>query len=108
MLQRELAKLLVVDPATITNWEKGHTKPPLRYLPKIIQFLGYSPLGDEQKTLGEKLLIYRPIQGIKQKDLARRIGIDPATLSRIERVHGKSLSPVQDKVNSYLRKTEND
>jgi len=103
MLQRELARLFAVETATITNWEKDRTKPRLRYLTKIVQFLGYSPLENAPKTMGERLLYYRRIRGIKQNELALRIGIDPTTLSRIEWGRGKSMSAVQKKVNLFLR-----
>jgi len=36
-------------------------------------------------TIGEKLLRYRKSRGMTQKQLAKQIGIDPMTLSRLER-----------------------
>ena len=32
-----------VNTWTLGNWEKGYTKPALRFWPKIIDFLGYDP-----------------------------------------------------------------
>jgi len=92
-----------VDESTITNWEKGHTAPRLRYFPEIIRFLGYDPFGIGLKSLGKRLLNFRRIRGIKQEELARRIGIDPTTLSRIERGQGKSLPTVKEKVKLFFR-----
>lgn len=80
-----LAKRLGAQIDTIRNWERDRTSPALRYLPAIIEFLGYDPARSEPKTVGERLLKYRRDRGISQKDLARQIGIDPTTLSRIER-----------------------
>ncbi len=44
LLQREVAQQLGVDKSTILNWERGHTSPALRLLPRIIGLLSYSPL----------------------------------------------------------------
>jgi transcriptional regulator with XRE-family HTH domain len=85
LLQKGVARQVGVDETTVYNWERGYTGPPLRYMPKILEFLGYDPAPSEPATLGEKLLKYRRERGMTQKELARRIGIDPTTLSRLER-----------------------
>ncbi|MCH8217916.1 MAG: helix-turn-helix transcriptional regulator [Planctomycetes bacterium] len=41
--QPEATRLGVSD-CTLRNWEKNHYSPKTKYLPKIIQFLGYTPL----------------------------------------------------------------
>ncbi|MBI3786924.1 MAG: transcriptional regulator [Ignavibacteriales bacterium] len=108
LLQGELADKLAVDECTITNWEKGHPRPMLHLLPKIVEFLGYNPSYniDEPKTLGEKMLQHRKLHGITQKELAKQIGSDPATLSRIERSRGKYLPSVLKKVSDFLERAE--
>ena len=53
-------------------------------------------------TLDERLLKYRRDNGLTQKELALQIGIDPTTLSSLERNRGKHFSSVLQKVNSYL------
>ncbi len=102
LYQAQVAKILTVDESTITNWEKRRTSPTLRLLPKIIEFLGYNPLIGNQNTLGERLLRYRKGQGITQKELAKQIGIDPTTLSRLERNRGRCLPLVLEKVGAFL------
>lgn len=47
-------------------------------------------------TFGQRLAHYRGRAGISQSDLARRIGMEPAYLSRIE--HGRIKPPKLDKV----------
>jgi transcriptional regulator with XRE-family HTH domain len=42
LTQKKLAEIIGVTEASIWNWEHG-TKPELRYMPKIIEFLGYVP-----------------------------------------------------------------
>ncbi|MBI2618779.1 MAG: transcriptional regulator [Ignavibacteriales bacterium] len=104
-LQKDVARVIGVDETTVYNWERGYTSPTLRYVPRILDFLGYDPAPAEPRTLGEKLLKYRKDRGITQKELARRIGIDPTTLSRLERTSSKRVfRSVLLKVEDSLRK----
>jgi transcriptional regulator with XRE-family HTH domain len=84
LLQRQVAELLGADQCTVTNWELNRTKPVLRFLPGIIRVLGYTPW-TAGPSLGERLLAYRRDRGLSQELMARRLGIDPGTLSRWER-----------------------
>lgn len=43
LLQRDVAGLIGVHPESVKNWERGVLKPMIRHLPKIIEFLGYTP-----------------------------------------------------------------
>jgi len=43
LLQKQVADCIGVDKITITNWEHKPAVPAIRYLPAIIQFLGYNP-----------------------------------------------------------------
>ena len=88
LLQREVGQKLGVDGCTIYNWENNRTSPNLYSLPKVIRFMGYDPSYTTPKTIGQKLLAYRKRHGITQKELARKLGVDPTTLARWER--GKS------------------
>jgi len=108
LLQKDVAKLVGVDETTVYNWERGYTRPPLRYLPKALEFLGYDPASNEPKTLGEKLVKYRKSRGLTQKALAKQIGIDPTTLSRLERNRGRCFSSVRKKVFTFVHKQDSD
>ena len=85
LFQRELAEKLGIDESTVHNWECDHSGPALRFLPKIIQFLGYHPKIADSHTLGESIVDLRRIHGWSQKQLARRLGVDPSTLARWEK-----------------------
>lgn len=104
--QKELADQFGVEVDTIRNWERNRTAPTLRYLPTVTEFLGYDPGPNEPKNLGEKLLKYRRDRGITQKNLARRVGIDPTTLSRLERNKGRFFASVLRKVSAFLETTQ--
>ena len=93
----------MVDETTVSNWERGYTPPPLRYMPKALKFLGHDPALSKPETLGEKLLKYRRKRGITQKELAWRIGIDPTALSSFERSREKRhFRSVLQKLDRYL------
>lgn len=83
MLQKDVAERLNLDESTIGNWEKDRTYPAVRYMPRLIQFLGCSPLAEEP-TLGEWLWAMRQALGLSRKRLAARLGIDDGTIQRHE------------------------
>lgn len=88
-LQRELsqieaARALEVNPGTILNWEKSHTKPPVEAVPALLQFLGYDPL-PVPKTLPERLLAKRRTMGWSIREAARNLGVDPGAWRDWER-----------------------
>jgi transcriptional regulator with XRE-family HTH domain len=103
LYQVKVAEIIGVDECTVANWEKNRTNPMLWTLPKIIQFLGYDPSASKPETRGEKLLRYRKYRGMTQKELAKLIGIDPTTLSMLERNRSTCLRPVKKKLETFLR-----
>ena len=87
--QYEVAPLIGVTTTTIFNWERNYSSPKLRQMLKIIEFLGYVPFDKEPGSLGEKIVYYRWLKGMTQKELAKKIGVDPTTLARWERKEKK-------------------
>jgi transcriptional regulator with XRE-family HTH domain len=71
-------------------------------MPKIIEFLGFDPVLSVPKTLAGQLYHYRKSRGLNQKRLAETIGIDPTTLSRLEKGKGRFFSSVVQKVSAFL------
>jgi len=102
LFQKGVAVTIGVDTTTVYNWEKGHSEPELRFIQRIIEFLGYEPDGPKPVTLGDRIKRYRYLKGITQKELARQIGIDPTTLSRIERNQGRRIESVRRRVSKFL------
>ena len=43
LFQKDIARIIGVDEASIWNWENNRTKPVLKLVPEIIEFLGYNP-----------------------------------------------------------------
>jgi len=76
-----------VNQDTIAGWETGRHSPALRYIPRILEFLGYLPSTPQltpESSVEARLKAYRTIRGLSQKSLARQRGIDPSTLARWE------------------------
>ncbi len=59
LTQKAVANICGVDECTVTNWEKNHSQPRLYLLPKIIEFLGYTPYEISNETFGDKILAHR-------------------------------------------------
>jgi transcriptional regulator with XRE-family HTH domain len=85
LLQKEIAQRLDVCGASIYSWENNISKPAIKYIPKIIKFLGYVPFETSTLSVGEQIILYRKLHGLSQKKLACQIGIDPCTLRKWER-----------------------
>ena len=102
LLQQEVATQLGVAEATITNWELNHTSPEIRYISRIIAFLGYDPCDRPPDTLGQRLMAYRQKIGLSQWKLARQLGVDPTTLGRWERGKGQASPKLRERLVSLL------
>ena len=79
LLQKQVANQIGVDEATITNWERNATVPAIRYIPAIIQFLGYDP-SPPAISFSERLASTRRVLGLSQRKMAEKLGVDPATI----------------------------
>jgi site-specific DNA recombinase len=84
MFQREVAEQLGVNKISVFNWETNTSTPEIRYMPAIIDFLGYDPL-PQANTVAEQLVRQRTSLGLSQKESAERLGVDPGTLAKWER-----------------------
>ncbi len=72
LLQRELAKQLGVSEWTLRHWEKDTTTPAIRFVPRIIAFLGYDPY-PEPIDLSQRLFSAGRRQGLSICELAKHL-----------------------------------
>ena len=82
-LRQEAAAQLGVNFKTYENWEQGKYEPEDRFFPAVIRFLGYDP-SPAPVTLPDRIRAARRRQGISQRELARKLGLDPATVQAWE------------------------
>lgn len=81
--QKDAAREIGADDNTYENWESGKHEPEFRFWPALIHFLGYDPR-PEPETLALRIRNARRKQGISQRELARRLGLDPSTVAAWE------------------------
>ena len=102
LLQKEVAIILGADGATITNWELNHNFPQLRFIPTIIEFLGYWPYDTPGDNLGQEIIAKRIKLGLTQKELALLLDVDPSTLGRWEQGRGQPLLKHRKRLMDFL------
>ena len=102
LLQREVAEKLGVNAMTICNWEINRTSPQLRFIPKIIAFLGYVPHDTQSGALGKRIVACRRAKGLSQKELALLLNIDPGALGRWERGESLPSRKLLRRLNSFF------
>ena len=91
LLQREVAEKIGVTSTTICGWEGQRIQPEIRFIARIIKFLGYDPF-PEPESFPEKLKTYRLRLGLSQRRLAAKLGIDPATIAGWEEGRHKPVN----------------
>src|SRR5262249_16941851 len=77
--QKDVAEQLGVNQKTYENWEQEKYEPEGRFFPAIIRFLGYDP-SPAPVSMPDRIRAARRRAGISQRELARRLGLDPATV----------------------------
>ena len=105
LLQKQVAKQLGVDEASIHNWETNRTKPGFVNMPAIIKFLGYNPLPPPEGW-ADRLVQGRIILGLSQKESAKRMGVDASTLARWERGEREPRGKLAARVSLFLSTKE--
>jgi transcriptional regulator with XRE-family HTH domain len=80
LFQRDVAQRLGVNETTIYNWEKNRSTPSLRFMPRIIKFLGYFPLKCQGDPI-ERLKFYKLVNSLSYKRLGKLMGRDPGQLA---------------------------
>jgi len=73
-LQGEIAEKNGVDESTINNWERQRNQLEIRFIARIIEFLGYAPYYPGA-PLGRRLRFVRQSLGITQRNLANLLGV---------------------------------
>jgi len=102
LLQCDVAEKLQVNQMTICNWETNRTFPQLRFIPRIIAFLGYDPYDTPPQAVGKRIIATRRRLGLSQKRLGALLDIDPGTLGRWERGKSSPSKNLLRRLNAFL------
>nr|WP_245555027.1 helix-turn-helix transcriptional regulator [Geopsychrobacter electrodiphilus] len=79
LYQKDVAARLGVTAPTVWNWENRGSVD-LRFIPRVIAFLGYSPISQPDDLLG-KLTWYKQVNGLTLEQLGVEMGRDPEQLA---------------------------
>lgn len=80
--QRSVAELIGVCTREVSGWEADQTSPHNRLMPRISEFLGYTPIEDPvDACIGERLRNARRRLGLTRDAAAELLGLSNATIS---------------------------
>lgn len=95
------ASQLGVDPDSLKHWEGGKTELAVGFYPRLIAYLGYNPLPQGQSR-GQRIRRERISRGLSRKALADSVGVDEATIKRMEEnvkgMAGRAIRAICDKL----------
>jgi len=102
MNQQELGEVFDVCKETISKWENDVKTPDIKYMPKLIEWLGKIPPFKKQKNeLAQKIYNYRMIHGIPVREFAQLVKISTWTIAKIN--NGESVSfDIEMKIQEYI------
>lgn len=103
LFQKDVADMIGVLECTVYNWESRGNEPGIKYMPKIIEFLGYVPFDCPGDVLG-RLSYLRKIKGLSFLGLGKLMGRDPDQLSSWLSHQKRSYSRNLDDINHFLAK----
>jgi transcriptional regulator with XRE-family HTH domain len=75
----------------------------VQLIPRIAQFLGYTPPLLTGQTTGQKIVAYRHVRGLSQRALALTLKVDPGTLGRWERDGSLPTGKLKLRLESFFR-----
>jgi len=98
LFQKDVAKIIGCDECSIWNWENNYNEPVLKFIPKIIDFLGYVPYDVSKLSFGERIKIIRQSNGLTIRELARELGVDPKTIWNWEKGEHKPTKELRERL----------
>jgi transcriptional regulator with XRE-family HTH domain len=101
LFQSDVAEQIGVDTTTICNWDGNTSFPAIRYIPSVLEFLGYDPF-PPAKSFAERLLTARKVLGLSQRKLALSFGVDPGTWQSWEAGQHKPTERNVERVERFL------
>ncbi len=100
LYQKDVAIQIGVTTSTLWNWEHGW-KVDLKFVPRVIQFLGYNPI-PQPKGILERLAWYKQVNGLTLEQLGAEMGRDPEQLAGWLNGRNKPCRQNQEKIRLFL------
>ena len=101
--KKQFARRLCVDETTIHNWEDKEVVPAIRFIPRIIRFLGHDPTDScGPQSLAERLKVQRERLGLSQKRLAALLRTDQSNLAGWEMGAHRPTKRSMDLISQFL------
>ena len=107
LLQKQVAEKVGVDETSVYNWENNRVEPAVRFIPRIIGFLGYCPYMPEL-PVSEWLRLVRQSLGLSQEKLADALRIDEGTWKRWEIGQRQPAFAYLGRIKTFLDSREGD
>jgi transcriptional regulator with XRE-family HTH domain len=104
LLQKQVAKQIGCNTASIVNWEKGYRHPDIRFIPAIIAFLRYNPI-PKPEGIPAQLRWARGCLGWSQVEAAMFLGCDESSVSAWELGEHRPIRESLRKIEKLLLKT---
>jgi len=100
LYQKDVAIQIGVTASTIWNWEHGWTVE-LRFMPRVIDFLGYNPIPCPEDLMGQ-LAWYKQVKGLTLEQLGTEMERDPEQLADWLAGRHKPCRNNQEKIERFL------
>ena len=92
----QVARIIGVAHQTIEGWEHNRRCIAPHNQRKIIRFLGYDPVS------GDPSLSWRKASDLTQRQLVRKLQIDPSTLAKWKRGERKPTGELRTRLTAFL------
>ncbi len=102
LLRKEVAHIIGVNTTTVRNWETNRFAPKIRYIPRIIHFLGYVPYRPSQ-SFSEWLRTCRTAAGLSQEKLATALKVNESTVAGWEQGRHMPTAKSEEKIRAFFK-----
>lgn len=102
LTRKMAAEILGSSVDVIKNWESNETMPTVRLMPKVIEFLGYSPYDLADMSCAEEIKARRKMLGLTQAQIAAQLNVSPETIVDWEKGRTRPVRRRIDMVEAFL------
>lgn len=97
---KELSSRWAISTDQLFHWERGRNVQPW-FFPMIFEFLEFKPLHIDTLSPTKRLIAFKTLSGITDKQLAKKLGLTTIDITNFE--YGKSISKESErKITSYF------